>query len=868
VETLLEREEELAQLDDLVAEARDRRGSVALVVGEAGIGKSSLVDRWISGLDDAAVHVGWCDDLLSGRALGPLRDIARSARGPLAAAVASGDVGHVLDAVLGLLDDPLRPTVLVLEDLHWADEATLDVVRYVGRRLASLPGVLVVTYREEEIDPRHPLQGVLAALAAVPRSRIAPRPLSREAVASLATARGLDPESVSDTTGGNPFLVSQTLDAPPGTVPRTVVESVLVRMDALSADTRRATEWLSVVPGRVRPGLVEALTGGDPRVLAPAERRGVLAPSPGGGVRFRHELTRVAVLESMTSVERGVAHRLVLDHLLDERPPDHSRILHHAVGAADDAVVVEHGVLAGDEAFDAGAYRAAAVAYEEVLRRRSLLAPEDLARLLERAAWTHHNLQRFATAVDRAAEAVEERRRLGDPDGLARALATLSRARYVHTDSTGALEAAEEAVAVAATGEDLEVAAEAGVARLSAWSLLDRADLAAAAAPDLIAATRTAGRTDLESLALNYGAVARILHEGAVDEPVTMLRDAVTLARSHGHLEPAARAYINIVGAMLLWRRHDEALHWLDEGLDFTADHDLTYFRFTMLAHRGVRLVDVGRWAEAEADFRAMLESTDDPGVLENTAVRGMARVAVRRGDEDAEDLLARAQSAADRSTASQYLGPVAALRAEQGFLTGAPERALAAAQDALALEGAGAWAHGEALAWCHRAGAPLPSGWEHLQVHDEWGHVLAGRWEEAAAMAEADGRVYDRAVALLDSGETDTMLEALAVLDGLGAAPAARIARDRLRTAGVRSVPRGPNRSTRADPAGLTSRQLEVLELIGEGLTNSAIAERLVLSTRTVDHHVSAVLTKLGVTSRHEAPAAHAALLAGDEQG
>jgi DNA-binding NarL/FixJ family response regulator len=132
------------------------------------------------------------------------------------------------------------------------------------------------------------------------------------------------------------------------------------------------------------------------------------------------------------------------------------------------------------------------------------------------------------------------------------------------------------------------------------------------------------------------------------------------------------------------------------------------------------------------------------------------------------------------------------------------------------------------------------------------------GDWRAAADAWERVGAPYERAP---DSGEVAPMLEALSVFDTLGAAPAGRVARRRLREAGVRQVPRGPQAATRANPAGLTERQVEILRLLAEGLTNAEIAARLVVSVRTVDHHVSAVLQKLGVSTRREAAAAFATL-------
>src|ERR687887_480567 len=203
-EVLLERETQLRVLEAAADDAAAGRGSAALVTGEAGIGKTTLVRAFAGRIASRArVLPAACDDLMAPRTLGPLRDAAAAGDGPLAAALRDGEAP---DAVFGAVLDELalrRPTVLIVEDVHWADEATLDVLGFAARRIEPLGAVLVLTMRDDEIDPRHPLQRLLGALAGSRLHRVALPPLSARAVRTLAAGTGRDAAALHALTGGN-----------------------------------------------------------------------------------------------------------------------------------------------------------------------------------------------------------------------------------------------------------------------------------------------------------------------------------------------------------------------------------------------------------------------------------------------------------------------------------------------------------------------------------------------------------------------------------------------------------------------------------------------------------------------------------------
>jgi len=256
--------------------------------------------------------------------------------------------------------------------------------------------------------------------------------------------------------------------------------------------------------------------------------------------------------------------------------------------------------------------------------------------------------------------------------------------------------------------------------------------------------------------------------------------------------------------------------------------------------------------AEAERDARNMLGAGDQPGVSLCPALVTLGLLYARRGDPEATEVLDDAWERALHTGDLQRIAPTAAARAEQAWLVDDLDGVVAAARPGyeLARQAGEPWSMGELGWWLCQAGQrpDLPRVAEPFQL------LCAGDWQAAAAAWKQRGLSYERALALAQAPTPEPLLEALAIVDGLGAAATARVLRRRLRDHGVRTIPRGPRPTTRDNPAGLTARQQDVLALVAEGLTNRQIADRLVVSVRTVDHHVSAVLQKLQVTTREAA--------------
>ncbi|MEZ0284523.1 MAG: AAA family ATPase [Thermoleophilia bacterium] len=846
---LLERDAALAQLESALAEAAEGRGVVALVSGEAGIGKTSLVARF-AGDRAASARVLWgaCDDLAVARPLGPFLDIASGDAPELGQALRAPGRIDALAAVLAELGR--EPTLCVIEDAHWADEATLDLLMFLARRIDRAATLLVITFRDDELAADHPLRRVAAAVSPGRARRVELAPLSLEAVGELARD-GDDVAALHEATAGNPFFVTEAIGAGLERTPPTVRDAVLARAARLSPSARSALEMMSVVPARTELAVLEHCLGQEGAgAVAECEQRGLAVVVDDGHVRFRHELGRRAVEEGLAGARRRELNRAVLEALLDIGA-EPARLAHHAEAAGDPAALLEHGLAAARRAVAARSHREAAALYSRVLPHLDLLPPEERALALEEASVEGYHVDDAPLAVDARVEAVALRRELGDPLALGASLRWLSRVSWWTQDPVSAERAAEEAVAILEPLGPTRQLAMAHSNRSQVAMLAQRTSDAVEAAGRAIALAGELG--DEETLAhaeTNLGTA--LMMSEAFDEGQELLERSLERAMAAGLDEHACRALTN-----LAWSFNDVV--WLDlardtaeRALALASERDQWGFATYISAVLGLINLSSGDW-DAAAAHAAEAWASGGRTTHRVPSLQVSALVDLRRGGEDPAPRLAEAWEIARSTQELQRLRPIAAARAEHAWLAGdaAQVDAVTAATFELALERGGGRDIGELAVWRARAGLlaepPEP-------CLTPYALEIAGDHRGAAAEWAALGAPYERALALIGADDPEALLEALEVLDALGAAPVAARVRTRLRQLGAPRIPRGPRASTRAHPAGLSARELEVLDLVGEGMSNPEIAERLVLSARTVEHHVASARRKLGAASRQEA--------------
>jgi ATP/maltotriose-dependent transcriptional regulator MalT len=667
-------------------------------------------------------------------------------------------------------------------------------------------------------------------------------------------------------TGGNPFFVTEVLASGGGEMPESVRDAVLARASRLSAAARALLEAVAIAPPQCELWLLEALAGRELEHLEECLASGMLEAHT-RGLAFRHELARLALEESLPPNRRLALHRQALTSLAapPAGAPDLARLAHHAEAAADAQAVLKYAPVAAVRAASVGAHREAAALYACAAR----FADEASARadLLDSQAREAYLTGDFAEAFQACSEALAGHRAAGAVRKEAASLRLHSLLLLFFGRDNDAVAAGEEAVALLKTlppDRELGVAyanlSEVALTRGDAERTIEwgqRALELARAFDD----RETASHADV-----CIGAIEAERGDSAGNEKLERVLEAAIDA---GYEGVAASAFDCLVRAAVRARSFAAVDRYLVRGVDYCSERDLGTWRQSLVALGARADLDRGRWGDAAAGAARVLRTARTRASPPALARSVLALVRARRGDPGVDDALEFPVPGDDASLAG--LRPVlaappvskiyiAAARAEIAWLRGELAAVALATEEAfdLAVRWNAGWAVGELAYWRWRAGIveEVPAG-----AAERYTLSIRGEWRRAAERWTELGCPYEAALALADGDDQALMRRAFDELQTLGASAAAAVVARRLRERGARGLPRGPRPTTRQNPAGLTRRELEVLSLVAEGLRNAQIAERLVLSEKTVDHHVAAILSKLGVHSRLEA-STHAARL------
>ena len=862
---LLERQAPLEQIGVAWNDSASGCGKTVLISGEAGVGKTTLIEAFVANLaDDVPVFRGGCEALFAARPLGPLFDIAGQLGSDFAELLQAGADNHLIySEFLKLIKQPdFSGAIIIIEDIHWADNATMDFLKFIGRRISQAHSLFLATFRDDEIGSNHPLHHVLGDLPTDTTDRIKLETLSLGAIAEMGDCDEYRAQEIFEITNGNPFFVQELLSSPDTGIPSTITDAILSKAARLSAEARQLLNLVSVVPRKCELLFLETAFDNATELVDECAEKGLLLVDRDFAA-FRHELARLAIEDALPAGQRSKWNNFMLDALRKHRPDAFARLAHHADMSGNRDEVLEYAPAAAAEAAMLGAHRESVALYRQALSNADLLDDRHRADLIEGLAYESYVTGNIKDAIEARHQCLELGQTIVDEVLVARSHRWLSRLYWFIGKRQEAEEYAELALEVDATLRSTNEYAMACSNRAQLHMLGGEVADATDWSNKAIHLATANGDTDTLVHALNNLGTA--LGTRSPDEGMPHLERSLELSLENNLQEHAARAYTNITSNLVSDKQYTGASKYLDAGIEYAAERDLDSWLYYMQGWRARLRLEVGDWDGAADDALAVTRNYRGAALIASPAMSALARLRLRRGDPDSGAALESALSAIADTNEIQRFAPLVATKAEQAWLFGdnfdEAETLLATRDWAARLELL--WFVGELSWWARKLGIPDETDSHLREPHDLL--LCKGDWAGAARAWEGMGCPYERALALAE-GDIPAQKEALRIFIDLGAEPAAAGVRRELRAQGVKDLPREARRSTKNNPAGLTNRQLAVLQALMDGLSDADIAARLFISPRTASHHVSAILSKLGAQSRNEAAATARKLGMGSE--
>ncbi|AXX97874.1 ATP-binding protein [Profundibacter amoris] len=848
---ILERQECCASLEQAFAGVSTYGGRLVLIYGEAGIGKTTVVSRFLSGLPKSTARsVGYCDPLNTPRPLGPVREIIPPPKDETA-----GEAYYFEDFIRRATEHG-SAQVAVLEDLHWSDQRTLDWLKFIGRRISQLPLLLIGTFRDDDPEGKSYLRSAIGSVPANHVLRIALKPLSPDAVRTICDNNTTRANAIYAATKGNPFLVSELAEWPllDRSVPDSVSDSVIARLSALAPEAQSFLQFTSCNPGELPLKVLQATNVAKPEGLIDIGVRSRFFAASHSSVSFRHELTRLAIFADITPANRIIFHQRWLDAFLavDDPSMNYDRIMHHAERAIRPDIIRHYAPQAAQQAAKLGAHLEAALYLKSACDCLGDMDNADAAEILESFAYEAGlSLGIDDDIISARHRAIAIRRGLSQSIQVAENLRWLSRAHWYRGEAELAERYIHEAIEILenenhATSEDL---AQAFAQRALYYMLRDRMADAIDWGQRALGMAHGPAADEVRAHALNTVGTAMFIRGELQGE--ALLRESLALSLAGRFHEQAARVFTNLSECLIEVGAFDKAEALIEEGITFDTTHDLDAWTYYLMGRKAQLVFELGRYHEAGLITDEILCQDNQALLMQMPALimRGCAHL--RQGAPDAQILLAEAQAAAEQITEPQYLVPIHIALIEAAILAGTPDEARPSSDwlRAQPVEGLSPRKAGEFLMWEILAQRGPPETIGRLPL--AFSEFAAGRFTSAASQFEACRSRYLAAWSLVAEATPEALGRAHRIFRDLGCETAITLVNRRLGRSSDKGLIRGPYRFARQHPYGLTAKEQIVLLHLLEGKSNASIASTLSRSQRTVENHVSSILSKLNCANR-----------------
>jgi DNA-binding CsgD family transcriptional regulator len=852
---LIERAGFLASLQSKFKDVGKHEGHSVLVVGEAGIGKTSLVRAFCKDHEaECKIYIGSCDALFTPRPLAPLYDIVWQMRGDTwENRLDLIDRSELFTSFLHEFEHREQTTIIVFEDIHWADEATLDFIKFFTRRITQIHCLFILTYRDTEIHAHHPLRNVLGQMPPASFTRLQLVPLSREAVEKRAAEKGWSGEDVYRISGGNPFYVNEILASYSLGVPDNIKDSILSIYNQMDEKAKHIWQILSVLPSAFEISYLEKM---EPSFEAAIERYldlKILILDK-GLIFFKHELYRRTIEASLSPFIRISLNKKILELFRENFETNHEieRIVHHAKNANETEIVVHYAPQAARQAAQLGAHIEASKLHLSAIEYYQGKDKDLLIQFYEAYAYECYLTRQVKEAIIYTGKSLTLWKEKKDIEKTGNCLRFLSRLNWLDGNRKNAEIFARQAVE--SLGNELPSKTKAmAFSNMSQLKiLLDKPGESLLWGEKAIMVAQELGDEEALSHALNNVGSVKMHTPSLKNEGIECLQQSLKIALKNSYHEHVARAYSNMGSNGLSLKNFEFTKKILDEGIQYCEERDLDLWRLNMLSLKANLYVETGDWKQAYNIADNLLKNEILSPSFTICALNMMATIIMRTGDGDALPLLLKAYTMAFETGELQRIMPTLIASLEYEWLTGNIviktedlDRITSGIEQSMYFIQKNEFAF-----WL------LKTRKQHLSFKESYkGYDLDNltKVQEAAIVWKKIGYPYAQALALFE-GNNDNKRQAISIVQKLGANVVNQKMKLEMRLSGIKNIPKGIRKTTQSNSANLTERELDVLRLLKEGMRNKEIGARLFVSTKTVEHHISSIFFKLDANSRSKA--------------